>query len=170
MVANLIITLCFIILAIISILKGEDCSYLIPVEIIVLIVLFFLINNRYLNLHQRLNRVEKIREINVALILSYIFLIISMILIAILSFLSKSMTNNQIKVVACLLCIAIFLLLFSGYIFECQQFGNSESLTKVRSLGLAINPKSLLGKCIYGFTFTVIIVSFVLILVYGPNN
>lgn len=76
----------------------------------------------------------------------------------------KSLSSGVSKLLICTSCLAILGMIIAGYRYECDKFAQTDDLTRIRTLGVSINPHSRLGKISYGLAIVLIITILVIIL------
>lgn len=93
-----------------------------------------------------------------------IFLVLSIFFFIVAAVFGKSLSPFGLKIISCGFCLTLLGLLVSAYRYECQQFEKRDDLTRLRTLGVSINPHSLAGKVIYVLSITLIIAILLIIL------
>lgn len=93
-----------------------------------------------------------------------IFLVLSIFFFMVAAVFGKSLSTFGLKIILCGFCLTLLGLLASAYRYECQQFAKRDDLTRLRTLGVSINPHSLAGKVIYVLSITLIIAILLIIL------
>ncbi|SDQ40485.1 hypothetical protein [Streptococcus equinus] len=76
----------------------------------------------------------------------------------------KILSRFGLKLILCGLILALLGLIITGYRYECEKFSNTDDITRLRTLGVSINPHSLAGKVIYVLSITLIIAILLIIL------
>lgn len=93
-----------------------------------------------------------------------IFLVLFIFLFLIVAVLRKVLSPFGLKLILCGLILALLGLIITGYRYECEKFSNTDDITRLRTLGVSINPHSLAGKVIYVLSITLIIAILLIIL------
>lgn len=93
-----------------------------------------------------------------------IFLVLFIFLFLIVAVLRKVLSPFGLKLILCGLILALLGLIITGYRYECEKFSNTDDITRLRTLGVSINPHSLAGKVIYVLSITLIITILLIIL------
>jgi hypothetical protein len=93
-----------------------------------------------------------------------IFLVLSIFFFMVAAVFGKSLSTFGLKIILCGFCLTLLGLLASAYRYECEKFSNTDDITRLRTLGVSINPHSLAGKVIYVLSITLIIAILLIIL------
>ncbi|AFV72502.1 hypothetical protein SaSA201_1089 [Streptococcus agalactiae] len=170
---NLVITLFFILLAIVSIFLNFD--YLIGIFGLGILTIILLFGNYYhrcshpKSLNSISHHTEK-RKVNISLYLFFTFLICELAIMGLMLYLNNTISLKNQKVLACLLYASIFCMLLAGYQFESNRFQSSKNFSEVRCFGVAVNPRHPIGRIIYISTFILIVILFCILLIWGPTD
>ena len=76
----------------------------------------------------------------------------------------KILSRFGLKLILCGLILALLGLIITGYRYECEKFSNTDDITRLRTLGTSINPKSVAGKFIIALAIIIIIASLLAII------
>lgn len=98
------------------------------------------------------------------LIAFYIFLGLFIISIGIDILGGHSLSLGLSKVILSTSCLAILGMIITGYRYECDKFAKTDDITRLRTLGVSINPHSQIGKIGYALAIVLIIAILVIIL------
>lgn len=93
-----------------------------------------------------------------------IFLVLSIFFFMVATVFGKSLSTFGLKIILCGICLTILGMIIAGYRYECEKFSNTDDITRLRTLGVSINPHSLAGKVIYVLSITLIIAILLIIL------
>lgn len=93
-----------------------------------------------------------------------IFLVLSIFFFMVAAVFGKSLSTFGLKIILCGFCLTLLGLLASAYRYECEKFSNTDDITRLRTLGVSINPHSLAGKIIFLLTLIVVIAIFAVLL------
>lgn len=93
-----------------------------------------------------------------------IFLALFIFLFLVVAVLRKVLSPFGLKIILCGICLTILGMIIAGYRYEREQFSNTDDITRLRTLGTSINPKSVAGKFIIALAIIIIIASLLAII------
>ena len=93
-----------------------------------------------------------------------IFLVLSIFFFMVAAVFGKSLSTFGLKIILCGFCLTLLGLLASAYRYECEKFSNTDDITRLRTLGASINPKSVAGKFIIALAIIIVIASLLAII------
>ena len=76
----------------------------------------------------------------------------------------KILSRFGLKLISCGLILALLGLIITGYRYECEKFSNTDDITRLRTLGTSINPKSVVSKFFIALAIIILIASLLTII------